>query len=253
MPYKRTKVAFVFRRLSLSLSLSLSRICEFFSSLGSRYQIEEPVSSFTLIELLIVIAIIGILAAVVVLVLNPSQLLAQARDSSRIQEIGSLNNAVSMYLSEGNSSLGSSDTVYVSIPDPTLSPGATSTCSSLGLPSLPTGWSYECVSTSSLRKTDSSGWVPVDLQAISSGSPIPELPVDPINTTSSGYYYTYVDSGSNYEITAMNIESAKYLTQTENDGGNSANSYQAGNDLSLAPLVFPENWIQVPGNSTFGT
>ncbi|MCL5016232.1 MAG: type II secretion system GspH family protein, partial [Patescibacteria group bacterium] len=38
-------------------------------------------SSFTLIELLIVIAIIGILASALVLVLNPSQLLSQSRDS----------------------------------------------------------------------------------------------------------------------------------------------------------------------------
>ncbi|MCL5006615.1 MAG: prepilin-type N-terminal cleavage/methylation domain-containing protein, partial [Patescibacteria group bacterium] len=36
--------------------------------------------SFTLIELLISIAVIGILAAVVVVVLNPAQLLAESRD-----------------------------------------------------------------------------------------------------------------------------------------------------------------------------
>ncbi|MBI5221157.1 MAG: prepilin-type N-terminal cleavage/methylation domain-containing protein, partial [Candidatus Liptonbacteria bacterium] len=35
---------------------------------------------FTLIELLVVIAIIAILAAVVILTLNPGQLLKQARD-----------------------------------------------------------------------------------------------------------------------------------------------------------------------------
>ena len=40
-------------------------------------------SGFTLIELLVVIAIIAILAVVVILTLNPAQLLAQARDSTR--------------------------------------------------------------------------------------------------------------------------------------------------------------------------
>ncbi|MGC9603258.1 MAG: prepilin-type N-terminal cleavage/methylation domain-containing protein, partial [Minisyncoccia bacterium] len=38
-------------------------------------------ASFTLIELLVVIGILGVLATAVVLVLNPAQLLAQARDS----------------------------------------------------------------------------------------------------------------------------------------------------------------------------
>ncbi|MDE2144889.1 MAG: type II secretion system protein, partial [Patescibacteria group bacterium] len=51
-------------------------------------------SSFTLIELLIVIAIIGILASALVLVLNPAQLLSQSRDSRRTQDLSNLNNAI---------------------------------------------------------------------------------------------------------------------------------------------------------------
>ncbi|MDE2144975.1 MAG: type II secretion system protein, partial [Patescibacteria group bacterium] len=84
-----------------------------------RVNVKEQ-NSFTLIELLIVIAIIGILASALVLVLNPSQLLSQSRDSRRTQDLSNLNNAIGMYLSEGNSVLGQTDTVYVSIPDPTL-------------------------------------------------------------------------------------------------------------------------------------
>ncbi|MDE2145004.1 MAG: type II secretion system protein, partial [Patescibacteria group bacterium] len=80
------------RRLSLSLSLSKG----FFSYLRSRYvKVEQsPQSSFTLIELLIVIAIIGILASALVLVLNPAQLLSQSRDSRRTQDLSNLNNAI---------------------------------------------------------------------------------------------------------------------------------------------------------------
>ncbi len=109
-------------------------------------------SSFTLIELLIVIAIIGILAAVVVLILNPQQLLAQGRDSRRLQDLANMNNALSIYLAEGNSYLGSSNTVYVSVPD-----SSSATCADLGLPSLPSGWSYHCATTSTLRKDDGTG------------------------------------------------------------------------------------------------
>ena len=58
---------------------------------------------FTLIELLIVIGILAILATVVVLVLNPAQLLAQARDSQRMSDLGSLKNAIALYLATADS------------------------------------------------------------------------------------------------------------------------------------------------------
>jgi len=56
---------------------------------------------FTLIELVIVIGILAILAAAVVLVLNPAELLAQARDSQRISDIGSLKSAIALHLATG--------------------------------------------------------------------------------------------------------------------------------------------------------
>ncbi|MCL5015999.1 MAG: carbohydrate binding domain-containing protein, partial [Patescibacteria group bacterium] len=199
-----------------------------------RVNVKESGDSFTLIELLIVIAIIGILASALVLILNPSQLLSQSRDSSRIQEMGSLNSAISMYLSEGNSVLGQTDTVYVSIPDPTLGAGATSTCSSLGLPTLPTNWSYECVSTSSLRNTNGTGWLPVNFQNVSSGSPIPELPIDPINATSTYEYYMYVTSGSSYQLSAF-LESTKYQSTAINSGSGNPYLYETGTGMSLGP------------------
>ncbi|MDD4931154.1 MAG: prepilin-type N-terminal cleavage/methylation domain-containing protein, partial [Candidatus Colwellbacteria bacterium] len=45
------------------------------------------IKSFTLVELLIVIAILAVLAAAVVVVLNPAELLAQARDSQRSTDL----------------------------------------------------------------------------------------------------------------------------------------------------------------------
>ncbi len=239
MLYRMTKSVFSTLR-RLSLSLSQRRIL---AGNGSSDR-----DSFTLIELLIVIAIIGILAAAVVLILNPSQLLSQSRDSRRIQDIANLNSAIGMYLSEGNTSLGSSDTVYVDVPD------TSATCADLGLPSLPASWSYHCATTSTLRNVDGTGWIPVNFTQISVGTPLSVLPVDPVNTTSTGLYYTYVTNGSgSYELTAVALESQKYQADAENDGGQSATSYELGSSLALSPLVFPENWIQVPGNSTFGT
>ncbi|MFA6495346.1 MAG: type II secretion system protein, partial [Candidatus Paceibacterota bacterium] len=50
--------------------------------------------SFTLIELLIVIGILAVLVAAIVITLNPAQLLAQARDSKRQQDLSALNQAL---------------------------------------------------------------------------------------------------------------------------------------------------------------
>ncbi|MEK7094356.1 MAG: prepilin-type N-terminal cleavage/methylation domain-containing protein [Patescibacteria group bacterium] len=56
---------------------------------------------FTLIELLIVIAIIAVLSVVVVLTLNPAELLRRARDSTRISDMSSLNSALNNYRTDG--------------------------------------------------------------------------------------------------------------------------------------------------------
>src|ERR1700722_3543731 len=53
---------------------------------------------FTLIELLVVIAIIAILSVVVILTLNPAELLRQSRDSNRVSDLSVTKSAISFYL-----------------------------------------------------------------------------------------------------------------------------------------------------------
>jgi len=50
--------------------------------------------SFTLVELMIVIAILAILSAIVIFTLNPSQLFRKTRDSRRLTDIQSLYKAI---------------------------------------------------------------------------------------------------------------------------------------------------------------
>ena len=52
---------------------------------------------FTLIELLIVIAVLGVLAAVVLVIINPVEQLARGRDSGRKSTIAQLGTAVQTY------------------------------------------------------------------------------------------------------------------------------------------------------------
>ena len=58
---------------------------------------------FTLIELMLVIGIIGILAAIVVIAINPSKQLSDARTTSRVSAMKELKNAMTQYIIDGNS------------------------------------------------------------------------------------------------------------------------------------------------------
>jgi len=213
----------------------------------SHHHYHNNSSSFTLIELLVVIAILAILMAVVVVAINPSEMFKKTRDTRRSSDLKTLNDAISYFqVSLPDAPLGNLKTVYVSIPD--TSP----TCTNLGLPLLPSGWSYQCSTVDNYQKVDGTGWIPVNFKQMDIGTPLSVLPIDPINQTSTGNYYTYVVGGS-WEISAI-FESQKYLQEVAlNDGGDSDNGYEVGSNLTLSPLIFPHNWIKVPGNSTYNT
>ena len=163
--------------------------------------------AFTLIELLVVVAIIAILAVVVVLTLNPAQLLAQSRDANRVSDLATLNSAIGLYQTDvAGGNIGTSSIVYTSLVD------SSSTCGTLGLPTLSSGQSYHCSSSSNYHNINDAGWIPINFSKISAGSPFGSLPVDPTNQTSSGLYYTYSTNGTQYQLTAL-PESTKYKDQ----------------------------------------
>ena len=159
---------------------------------------------FTLIELLIVIAILAILATTVVLVLNPAQLLAQARDTQRISDLDSLKSAIAVYLTTATS--------------PTLTAGPYSTADAV------CGFTTCTVTTSTV--VTGGGWVAVDLSASSGGSPLAVLPLDPTNSAVYQYAYKGDDTNKTFELNAR-LESTKYRDEMTNDGGdkNTCSSY----------------------------
>ena len=166
---------------------------------------------FTLIELLVVIAIIAVLAIVVVLTLNPGQLLMQARDSNRLNDLATITSALNLLRADQpNASLGTASTTYVSLPDPSATSTLGSQCQGLGMPSSSVPW--DCAASSTFRKSDGTGWLPLNLSSVSYGTPLGFLPSDPVNQSSSNLYYTYQTNGSQYMVTAV-LESQKYKQQ----------------------------------------
>ena len=198
--------------------------------------------AFTLVELLIVIAIVAIISIVVVLILNPSAVLQQARDANRLSDLTTLNRAINFFSSENSavSGLGVANTIYVSIPDPLATSTAGDQCQGLGLTSVASsGYTYQCAASSTYRRTNGTGWIPVNFNRLTYGPPFSALPIDPVNTTSSGFYYTYTTDGQTYELTgameAAQDKSGGSADKASTDGGGLSNTYETGSLLTLEP------------------
>ena len=196
---------------------------------------------FTLIELLIVIGILAILATTVVIVLNPAQLLAEARDAQRIQDMNTLTSAFSLFVVSVSSASADLD-------------GSSSSCSAncfthidvdaainLGCAARHGTKTEVSNITATNRVVTGSGWVPVNFGLISSGAPLALLPIDPSNTTTNFYSYACDNDAADktYEVNA-NMESNKFASGGSNDvesdskdGGNVGTIFERGSALTL--------------------
>jgi len=106
-----------------------------------------------------------------------------------------------------------------------------------------------------VSKVDGTGWIPVNLKALTGGTPISSFPVDPVNTVSSSiaatnlvYRYacqngTGTGAGAGkpayiFEIDAV-LESNAYTSEDNKmakDGGDNTGMYESGNSLNLLPI-----------------
>jgi len=202
-------------------------------------------AGFTLIELLVVIAIIAILSIVVVLTLNPSDMLRSARDSTRLSDMATLQSAINVWIADvstggGSLNFGSSTLTYLSLIDPTATTSAGSNCTALGFPA---GY-FHCTGPNFYKNTDGTGWIPLNLKTSGLGSSLGSLPIDPTNNASSGLYYSYATDGQTWKVGGI-PESQKYANQIT--------SFAAGSNQNLLGGFPNQGWVQVPGNPTFGT
>ncbi|MGB9847759.1 MAG: type II secretion system protein [Minisyncoccia bacterium] len=184
---------------------------------------KSSLKGFTLIELLIVIAILAVLMSVIVITLNPSEMLKKSRDSRRLSDLAALRTALNLYLSEDYNFSGYTTYAYLSVPL-----ASAGTCGSYG------GRTAYCAALSNYRTIGTTGWLPINFSVLTLRSPISALPIDPTNSTSSGYYYVFAASSSltTYELNA-NLESSAYASLETTDGGNNSTIYEIGSDLSI--------------------
>ena len=176
---------------------------------------------FTLLELLIVIAILAILTTAVVMIMNPLEAIKRARDTQRIADLDNLKAAVILYIIEGN----------VDIKDDTcIKAGATFDPCQSNDGATPT-------------KTDGTGWIPINFDGMAGGSPMSHLPIDPVNSTSTAsLVYSYAADGTDFELN-VGMESAYFNYSTgknkvgAEDGGDSGPLYEVGTDLTIFECI----------------
>jgi hypothetical protein len=133
----------------------------------------------------------------------------EGRDANRISDMATLKSSLSLYLAD--------------VPDPVLCKAGTIYSSDKGT-----------------TATDGTGWLPVNLQSVSSGSPISRLPQDPVNKGSHVYRYSCDPSTLTFELDT-DVESSRYGYAgsgdvESTDGGNDTKLYEVGTTPGLKLL-----------------
>lgn len=214
---------------------------------------------FTLLELLIVVSIIAILSVALVVVLDPAEALRKSRDAQRISDMASMKTALGLYLTSTTTPyLGgvSANTACEANPGATTVPvSPTKIFYSLGgsaitATNLDGASAYAAgnqVAVANVPLTDGTGWIPVNFDTLIGGSPISNLPIDPVNTLASGegaasvtkaslmYRYACSQTPLAFEIDAA-LESTAYTVSDDKrakDGGNNADFYEVGTNLRI--------------------
>lgn len=153
------------------------------------------IKGFTLIELIIVIAVIALLAAATFVAVDPAKRIGMARDTQRWADVTAIADAVSTYIADNNGTF------------PTSTNGAAihGTFGIMPLGSVPLTYSL-------CQNTTTNQTMGVLLTNVTP-TYLPTMPIDPAGlstyTTSTGYYFYRAASG---RITVGACEESDYAT-----------------------------------------
>jgi len=159
---------------------------------------------FTLVELLIVITILAALAAAVVVVLNPAELLAQARDAQRMSDMTTMRDSINLLISQVPA-------ISLCLP---LAAGCTGVC----MVGTTGPFTPAACTTATSRAVDGNGWVSANFTLMPGGSPIAVLPVDPVNNATFFYAFKADATARTFRL-ATRLESTRHRGAMAFDGG----------------------------------
>ncbi|OGB76612.1 hypothetical protein A2476_01880 [candidate division CPR3 bacterium RIFOXYC2_FULL_35_7] len=194
---------------------------------------------FTLIELLIVIAIIGVLSSVVVLAINPVQMMRKSRDATRLSDMTTISKALLLYLQSNESFPGTTATYGEN--EQTTNPNCpTNNCS---------GWDTSAVDC------DSDGYAFIE-PLITQGF-LGQTPKDPLNTITTscgGYHYRYYRYPNNSGQYGCNVNRGPFyilavrLMETTGNPYPDSPGFSCNIDFNAGPLS-----SVCLGGGTYGT
>jgi prepilin-type N-terminal cleavage/methylation domain-containing protein len=164
--------------------------------------IKNYTKGFTLIELMLVVAMIGILSGILLTLINPIKIQQKTRDSRRMSDLDSLKGSLAIAVIEGEIDL-------------------VETSTACGLDG--------CDQTEGGIAVDGTGYIKFTVTGTDGFARYsPVLPLDP----SSNYSYVYASDGNDFEINVV-FEHEDNLDKMANDGGSDPDLYEIGTALDI--------------------
>lgn len=167
---------------------------------------KEEIASVIISYITMGVIVIGAIILLVFLI-QPEKMVAKNRDSNRLTDLTKLETSINLYLADKKN-----------------------------FDHLQTGLPYESrqknLNAESPVAISGEGWLPLNLQLVSSGVPLLKLPLDPKNTLDL-YYRVGVDvAHQTYEINCR-FEDPQSAQRYKTDHGNSDDWYEIGTDLTI--------------------
>jgi len=171
----------------------------------------------TLLELLITIGIMGVLAAISILLIRPDQIMYKRRDAQRISDLNVLAQAINAYIAD-NGVVPGDDCI-------------TSFCASTGCKNTP-------CTVSKSKLANGSGWIHNSLTSTSPDNCdmtkyISELRIDPVNDNAFLRYFYKTDSNRRKFELDTHLEAKSNTGLMKTDGGDANSYYEVGTDKTI--------------------